>query len=188
VADLFADVFISLDGSAHGTKSPPYFGLAGPDLEQWITDEGSAGRLSVLGRKTYETMAGLPVEYRDDSYQAFTKQPTLVFSRTLTHSDWPGVELSAQDAVEEIRRRKHVEGPDLRTSGSLSLVRQFLDAGLIDHLRLMVFPQILDKTGDEPLFEGVGDFALELVDQRVLDGRIVLLDYRPAGAPPYVEQ
>jgi dihydrofolate reductase len=185
--DLFADVFISIDGSAHGTKSPPYFGLGGPDLERWIAEEGSAGRVSVLGRKTYETMANLPVQYRDEGYEAFTQQPTLVFSRTLTHSDWPGAELSAADAVEEIRRRKQGDGPDLRTSGSLSLVRQFLDAGLIDHLRLMVFPQILVKTGDEALFEGVGDFALDLVGQRVLDGRIVLLDYRPAGSPPYVE-
>lgn len=122
---------------------------------------------------------------RDDSYQAFTEQPTLVFSRTLTHSDWPGVELSAEDAVDEIRRRKQAGGPDLRTSGSLSLVRQFLDAGLVDRLRLMVFPQILVRTGDEPLFRGIGDLALDLVEARVLDGGIVLLDYRPAGDPPY---
>jgi dihydrofolate reductase len=185
---LFADVFMSIDGSAHGTQSPPYFGLGGPELERWITEEGSAGRLSVLGRKTYETMANLPAQFRDDSYEAFIRQPTLVFSRTITHSDWPGVELSAQDAVEEVGRRKAGAGPDLRTSGSLSLVRQFLAAGLVDRLRLMVFPQILGRTGDEPLFQDIGDLALELVDHRVLDRGIVLLDYRPAGDPPYVEQ
>lgn len=183
--ELFTDVFISVDGSAHGTKSPPYFGLSGPDLERWIAEEGDRGRLSVLGRTTYETMANLPEEYRDDSYEAFTKQPTLVFSRTLTHSDWAGVELCAEDAVEEVRRRKQGDGPDMRTSGSLSLVRQFLNAGLVDHLRLLVFPQILVKSGDEPLFDGLGDFALDLIDERILDSRLVLLDYRPAGDPPY---
>lgn len=183
--ELFTDVFISVDGSAHGTKSPPYFGLSGPDLERWIAEEGGRSRLSVLGRTTYETMANLPEEYRDDSYEAFTKQPTLVFSRTLTHSDWAGVELSAEDAVEEVGRRKQGDGPDMRTSGSLSLVRQFLNAGLVDHLRLLVFPQILVKSGDEPLFDGLGDLALDLIDQRILDNRLVLLDYRPAGDPPY---
>jgi hypothetical protein len=38
----------------------------------------------------------------------------------------------------------------------------------------------------EPALAQLDDIALELVTQTVLDGRIVLSDYRPAGTPPYV--
>ncbi len=65
-------------------------------------------------------------------------------------------------------------------------MRQLLNAGHVDRLRLMVFPLILGKTGQEHFFTHLEDIALELVSQTVLDGRIVLSDYRPAGTPPYV--
>jgi dihydrofolate reductase len=180
-----ADVFVSVDGSAYGTRSPGYFGFPGPQLQRWIDEEQARPRRDVMGRKTYQALAGLPEEHRDESWDRMTTKPTTVFSRTLTHADWPGVELCAQDALDEVRRRKHVDGPDLRTVGSLSLVRQLLDAGLVDHLRLMVFPLVLGATGQRPVFQGVGDFELHLHAQTVLDDRIILLDYRPGGAPPY---
>ena len=94
--------------------------------------------------------------------------------------------MSAEDAIDEVRRLKQTDGPDRRTIGSLSLVQQFLNARLVDHLRLMVFPLVIGETGQLPVFEKVGDFELHLHQQRVLDDRIVLLDYRPDGKPPYV--
>jgi dihydrofolate reductase len=86
-----------------------------------------------------------------------------------------------------VRRRKEAGGIDLRTVGSLSLVQQLLDARLVDRLRLMVFPLVLGESGERPVFEHAGDVALHLEGQTVLDGRIVLLDYRPGGAPPYAD-
>lgn len=183
--DLYTDMFVSVDGSAFGTRSPGYFGYDGPDLEQWIHEEQARPRRHIMGRKTYETLAAIPQEYRDAGWQLTTTKPTTLFSRTLTQADWPGVELSAEEAVGEVRRLKQQGDADLRTVGSLSLVQQFLGAGLVDHLRLMVFPLVLGETGERPLFEHVGDFAMDLQSQTVLDGRIILLDYRPGGRPPY---
>lgn len=185
MALLFADVFISVDGSALGTRSPGYFGFYGPDLGRWIEGEQAIPRLSLMGRKTYEVLAGLPPRFRDESWKRTTRQPTLLFSRTLDHADWPGVTVSPADAVTEVSRLRRTDGPDLRTIGSLSLVQQFLAAGVVDRLRLMVFPLVLGESGARPVFETVGDLALHLHGETVLDGRIVLLDYRPAGAPPY---
>jgi hypothetical protein len=34
--ELFADLFISLDGCASGTEEAAYFGYFGPDLGKWI--------------------------------------------------------------------------------------------------------------------------------------------------------
>ena len=74
---------------------------------------------------------------------------------------------------------------DLRTIGSLSLVSQLLQAGLVDRLRLLVFPLIIGETGQEPAFAQLPDIGLDLVGQSMLDQRIVLSEYRPSGAPPY---
>ncbi len=55
---------------------------------------------------------------------------------------------------------------------------------MVDRLRLVVFPQILGATGREPIFAGLPDVDLELVETDVLDGRLVTLEYRPANANP----
>jgi riboflavin biosynthesis pyrimidine reductase len=64
------------------------------------------------------------------------------------------------------------------------VVKALLEAGLVDPLRLVVFPQILGETGREPIFAGLPDVDLELIETNVLDGRLVTLEYRPANANP----
>ena len=43
-----------------------------------------------------------------------------------------------------------------------------------------------DGTGREPIFAGLPDVDLELIETNVLDGRLVTLEYRPANANPTV--
>jgi hypothetical protein len=38
---------------------PGYFGYLGPELEEWITTERAAPQVVVMGRRTYEVLAGL---------------------------------------------------------------------------------------------------------------------------------
>lgn len=52
-------------------------------------------------------------------------------------------------------------------------------AGLVDLVRVTVFPVISGKTGTHPIFAGAADFDLELVECRTLDGSIQELIYRP---------
>jgi hypothetical protein len=52
-------------------------------------------------------------------------------------------------------------------------------AGLVDRLQVSVFPVVSGETGEEPLFAGGGDFDLDLLESRTLDGRIQELVYRP---------
>jgi len=183
---LIADMFLSVDGYARGSRSPGYFGFAGPDLEQWISDEMNRPHWQVMGRRTYSALAALPEEVRDEGWHRMAQTPTVVFSRTLQEVSWPKATINSNDVVDEVLKMKASEDVDLRTIGSLSLVRQLLNAGHVDRLRLMVFPLVVGKTGQEPVFAQLEDIALELVTQTVLDGRVVLLDYRPAGTPPYV--
>jgi dihydrofolate reductase len=184
VAELVVDLFVSVDGYARGRRSPGYFGFGGPDLDGWIAQEMERGRHQVMGRRTYQMLSAIPDIARDEGWSRMATTATTVFSRTLDAVAWPGATLCSEDAVATVRRLK-TENADLRTIGSLSIVRQLLGAGLVDRLRLLVFPLVVGETGEEPFFGGLPDLALDLVGQSVLDGRIVLSEYRPAGPPPY---
>lgn len=177
---LTVDIFISVDGWAKGETSPGYFGYLGPDLEQWITGEMAAPQRVLLGRRTYEALAGFP-EQSGESSGPMDDLDKVVFSRTLERVTWPNTRICREDLVAEVRRMKADSDPPLRTMGSLSLARQLLDAGLVDRLRLMTFPLIVGDSGREPFFAEMAAADLELVEHRAPDGRVVLTEYRPTG-------
>ena len=67
----------------------------------------------------------------------------------------------------------------LRMIGSATVVRDLAAAQLLDVLRLVIFPLVLGPDGEDPIFAGYLRTNLELVGSRVLDGRLLALDYRP---------
>lgn len=176
---LLVDIFVSVDGWAGSDGLPGYFGYLGPELEEWITTELAAPQTVVLGRSTYEALAGLPDEARDESSDRMAQLDKIVFSRTLQQTVWPNTRICGEDVVDEVRRLKAVSDVPLRTMGSLSLARQLTNAGLVDRLRLMIFPLFAGDAGREPFFANLASADLELVDHRVLDDRVLLVEYRP---------
>jgi hypothetical protein len=48
----------------------------------------------------------------------------------------------------------------------------------------MVFPLILGSAGREPIYAGYPQVSLELIDTKVLDSRLIVLEYRPARRTP----
>ena len=91
------------------------------------------------------------------------------------------------DAADEIRALKQQAGGPLRTIGSISLVNSLMQQGLVDRLRLMVFPLILGRAGREPIFANYVHTRLDLARTTVLDSRLVLLEYRPSAEPHSVQ-
>jgi dihydrofolate reductase len=178
---LTVDILISVDGWAGSDGLPGYFGYLGPELEAWISAELAAPQVMVMGRRTYEALAGLPEDVQDESWSRMTRLDKVVFSRTLRRADWPNTRVCDADLADEIRAMKTDGNVALRTIGSLSLARQLIDAGLVDRLRLMTFPLIAGDAGREPFFASMASADLELVAQRVLDGRVLLVEYRPTG-------
>lgn len=178
---LTVDLFLSVDGWAGSDGLPGYFGYLGPELEEWITTELAVPQVAVLGRRTYEILAGLPEEARDPSWHRMTELEKVVFSRTLRDAAWPNTRICDRDLVGEVQRLKAESDLPLRTMGSLSLARQLTDAGLVDRLRLMTFPLIAGEAGREAGFGQMAAAELELVGHRSLDGRVLLVEYRPTG-------
>lgn len=170
---LSADLFVTVDGYAKGDHSSGYFGMLGPELEQWITREIQQPQTVVMGRVTYELLA-----HYDDGSGPLTKMPKIMVSRTVTEASWGETEIVGSD--EALTALKQEPGPPLRIMGSLSLVQRLLRADELDWLRLVVFPLVLGETGSEPVFASLPDLALELCDTLILDKRLVVLEYRPS--------
>ncbi len=58
-------------------------------------------------------------------------------------------------------------------------MKSLVKLGLVDRLRLMVFPLILGENGKEPIYVDYPRLPLELVNTTMLDSRLILLEYHP---------
>lgn len=190
MATLMVDFISSLDGYAAAEGWPGYWGLEGPEYLAWINESGETEHTALMGATTYRLMSGFAAEMGGDpGFAALTALPKVVFSSTLKAPlSWANSELVDGDAVEAVKDMKRRDSRPLRTIGSLSLCRSLLDAGVVDRFRVVVFPVITGATGQERIFDGYPDVALDLVDSRTFDGRLQLLEYVPTvlDGPPGV--
>ncbi len=184
MAELTADLFVSLDGFAAGVDVGPFFGYSGPELASWVSDALAQPHLVVMGRVTYEALAAISSPATDDVSARMSELPKVVVSNTLQEPlAWANTRLIRGDLGEGIRALKRQSPVPLRSIGSLTLVGAMMRLGLVDRLRITVFPLLLGDAGREPAFAGHQRAGLELVGTRVLDSRLVMLDYRPANGP-----
>jgi dihydrofolate reductase len=180
LAELTADLFISLDGFASGVNEPAFFGYFGPDLEKWVSENIRPPQVLIMGRVTYEAMAQFVPSAADPTSMRMSELPKVVFSNTLREPlSWKNTRLVKGSLANEIKALKQKSGDLLRSIGSVSLVKSMMTLGLVDRLRLMVFPVILGNAGREPIFASYPRTAMKLVHTRVLDSRLTMLEYRP---------
>jgi dihydrofolate reductase len=189
MAELLVDFITSLDGYASGDGWPGFWGLEGPEYLAWLGEQPEVTYL--MGANTYRLMSGFAAgdvpagqdEFRpeeQESVDGLTQASKVVFSSTLDEPlGWANCTLVRGDAVEAVREMKGREDGILSTIGSLSLCRSLLQAGLVDRFRVGMFPVITGATGDERIYDGYPDVALEMTDHRTFDGRIQLVEYRP---------
>ncbi len=178
--ELTADLFVSLDGFASGANEAAFFGYFGADLGKWIGDHLQQPQLLIMGRVTYEALAQFSPAGADPTSQRMNDLPKLVFSSTLKEPlAWKNARLAKASLAEEIGSLKKQPGDPLRSIGSIGLVRSLMQIGLVDRLRLVIFPVILGAAGREPIFTNYSRTTLELVATKVLDSRLILLEYGP---------
>lgn len=187
---LIATLFASVDGFATG-RDPDDMDWAisyqGPETNQHTLDALRDIDLMVMGRVTYEIFATYwptaSPEEEGDFTDLMNTTPKVVFSKTLTEPlAWKNTRLNRGDLAVEIPKLKQQPGKDIGIGGSVELVRSLLRLGLLDRLQLQVYPVALGTTGTKPIFEGFDRTSLTLVDSRVLDGQVVLLDYQATPA------
>lgn len=183
MAALTADLFVSLDGFARGENAGPFFGYAGPDLNAWVDAAVNEPQLMLMGRITYEAMSGISMSATDEASIRMNQQPKAVFSNTLAEPlTWPNSRLLRGDLGAAISGLKQSSAVPIRTIGSIALVNGMMQLGLVDRLRILIFPLTLGADGSEPIRAGYPRADFELIRSEVLDSRLVLLEYRPAGS------
>lgn len=186
--ELIADLFVTVDGYAGGRESPAFFGYSGPELFGWIEEQLATPHTMVMGAHTYRSLTGI-VAFAGDgdaSGARMTELPKLVFSRSLRPPlEWANSTVISDDIADAVPNLKQQGGDPLRVIGSPGLVRSLLRLGLVDRLRLMLFPQILGATGEQRIYDELPDLNLDLIETRTLDGRLVLLEYTQQGPARY---
>jgi dihydrofolate reductase len=183
------DVFASLDGyGSYGGDGDwgGYWGKQGPELLGHRLASFEAQQRMVFGATTFRQFVQMlaesteGAEVRDPWVTRMRNMPATVVSSTLDGPlDWPDATVARGDAVDVVARLKEESDVPLRSHGSLSLNWALMAAGLVDRVQVTIFPVITGRTGTDPVLGGAGDFDLELLESRTLDGNIQELVYRP---------
>ena len=188
--ELLVDFITSLDGYGAAEGWPGWWGLEGPEYLAWLGQQPEGDYTILMGANTYRLMSGFASQSgasgsdlrndEEDSVNGLTNASKVVFSSTLQPPlSWANTQLINGDAVEAVREMKRAGNRPMSTLGSLSLCRSLLKAGLVDRFRVVVFPVITGSTGNERIYDGYPDVALDMVASRTFDGRIQLLEYVP---------
>ncbi|WP_405442958.1 dihydrofolate reductase family protein [Streptomyces avidinii] len=184
-----AQLFISLDGVVEAPDQWhfPYF-----DEEMGAAVDATLGRADtlLLGRRTYDSFAGAWPDREaaggEDApfAEVLGDARKIVVSNSRLDLTWRNSEQPAGGLTEAVTALKNE--PDTGTpvwiSGSVSVVRRLLAAGLLDELNLLLHP-IAVRSGQRLFDEGAPPVPLELVSAETFRTGVLNLFYAVAAAP-----
>lgn len=148
--------------------------------DDWVMEylEGAGGFL--LGRRTYEIMAGYWQNAPDDQQvvaQHLNTRPKYVASTTLTDPlEWQNSKVLRGDIPAAVAALKQQGGGNVHVIGSARLIETLMQHDLVDVFRLMIDPLLVG--GGKRLFTDDGVLRrLRLVDHRVTTKGAILATY-----------
>jgi dihydrofolate reductase len=183
---ISAGMFIALDGVVEAPDQWhfPYFN---DEMGAAVGGQLGAADTILLGRETYDSFAGAwPGREADGGEDAeFAKKLGDTRKIVVSHQDleftWRNSELLKGDLVGAVTALKNEAGGDIGISGSVSVVRQLLAAGLLDELHLLVHPIVVGK--GMRLFDEGASTPLKLLSSNTFETGVLHLVYGPAEAP-----
>jgi dihydrofolate reductase len=148
-------------------------------LTYWIVEDIWQAGVHIMGRKTYEDMAGWWPRSDEPFAAPMNTIPKAVFSDTLEEAPWGPVEIIRGDIGEGIAYLKsQKDGKPIYAHGGASFVRSLIAANLVDEYHLITHPVALGR--------GLGVFtaqpatrALRLIESRAFKSGAVLNIYQP---------
>jgi dihydrofolate reductase len=187
--------FISLDGvmQAPGGQEEDtsggfqYGGWTAPFWEEFA-HKTMVGQMSsdfdlLLGRKTYDIFAAywpLPENNIGPIAASLNKATKYVVTRRPVNNNWEKTISIGGNAIEEIKKLKAGDGPELQVHGSGNLIQTLLKHDLVDELWLKTFPVTLGP-GKKLFAEGTIAAAFELIESKTSPKGIVVASYKRAG-------
>ncbi len=189
MATITANMFIALDGVVDPGVGNWHFPYFNEEMGKAV-DKTHDADVMLFGRITYDSFAGAwpEREAAGEEDAAMAKRlgdmRKIVASRSPLEFTWRNSEQLQGDLVDTVTALKN--DPAIRRialSGSVSVVRQLLDAGLLDELHLFVHPAAAGS-GLRLFDEGGPARHLKLFSAQPFETGVVYLVYGPDPNPP----
>jgi dihydrofolate reductase len=157
----------SIDGVMGGENADFWkqlFAFHSTDVEEYLHELLFAQDALLTGRKTYEGFANVWPARQGKLADRINSMPKYVASRTRKAPLQWNATLIKGNLAEDIKRLKQEPGKSLLKYGVGELTHTMLEHGLVDELRILVYPFAF---GERPrIFEGMGVHTLKLLDTR----------------------
>jgi len=192
---IIALEFVTLDGVMQAPGGPEEDTSGGFTYGGWTvpySDEFSGEMIAkqmsgpfelLLGRKTYEIFASYWPKQDEKTSQIaakFNNNKKYVASHSSPRLDWSNSILLQGDVVQELKKIKEQDGPDLHVYGSSNFLQTLLKNDLVDELWLKIFPVTLG-IGKRLFGEGTIAAAFTLQESKTSPLGVLFASYARAG-------
>ena len=133
----------------------------------------------LLGKITYDIFASYWPDH-GSIWPGVNKSKKYVVSDTEFSPTWENSVVIKDDVVEEIKKLKNQDGPDLRIWGSGNLAQTLLKNDLADELWLKIFPVTLGS-GKKLFAQGTIPASFKLIDSKVSPAGVIFANYKRGG-------
>ena len=183
--------FITLDGVMQGPGGPtedtsgnfPYGGWTVPYFDDFLGqimgEQMSRPFDLLLGRKTFEIFASYWPHHPEEG-AGINNATKYVASNTLTSHEWNKSVFLKGDVVEEIRKLKQQDGPELQVHGSANFIQTLLEHDLVDEFWLKIFPVTLGM-GKRLFGQGTIPGSYTLVESTSSPSGVIIATFQRAG-------
>ena len=180
---LKLQVSISVDSCIAGPNNEMDWLICGDDCMKYIDDIAESVDTIIMGRKMVDEFIShwsSRMNKPDDPWNTFAKKmieiPKIVFSKTLTKSNWINTEIVKGDLKDEITKLKSKNGKDILVYGGASFNSSLIKEKLIDEFYLIVNPIVFGN--GKTIFKELKEIQkLTLIESKVFDCGLVLLHY-----------
>lgn len=150
-----------------------------PDVRAWKVASLRQVGTHIMGRVTYEEMAGYWPSATGEYADFMNNLPKVVFSATLSCADWADSRIARGDLAAEIAALKSSPGGSvIMAHGGAAFVQALSRHGLIDEYRLVILPVALGN--GLPLFKDLAKpLRVDLAEARSFADGTVIHVYRP---------
>jgi dihydrofolate reductase len=131
----------------------------------------------LLGRKTFEIWENYWPKHAD-VWPGINDGMKYVLSNSRNTSDWKYT--TFLKSVDDVKKLKNSDGPDLHVWGSGKLIQLLLKSDLVDELRLVTYPLTLGQ-GEKLFAEGTIPMAFKLTESAVTPDGVIMANYNRAG-------
>ena len=168
------------DGKDGYSRGGWFVQSGGKDLEEWgkIEYAEALGTTALLLGRRSDEWFGTRWAARPGEFAArLNRLPKYVVSATLQDPKWTNVTVLKGDVIEEVARLKQELDGDIVVYASYQLDRALIEHGLVDELRLFVFPVVVGA-GERLFGETTVAVPFRLAGSRAVGSGLVLLTYQ----------